>query len=72
VALTSVEIGRSLLVIREQKLEGAGFADCSWRDFEVKDGAKVIRGYNRDLGRSKTDFGRFSADGDHEGRREVA
>lgn len=72
-APTSIKIGReSLLVIREQKLEGAGFADRRWRDFEVEDGAKVIRGYNRGLGGSKRDIGKFSADGDHEGRREVA
>lgn len=59
------------MVIREQELEGAGFPDRRWRDFEVEDGAEVIRRYNGKLRGSKPDVGKFGADGDHEGRREV-
>jgi hypothetical protein len=50
-ACAAVNIGREgILPIREQELEGAVFANRRWRDFEVKNSAEVVRGYERGMG----------------------
>jgi hypothetical protein len=62
---TVVDIGsESLVMVREEEFEGAGFSHRGWRDFQVEDGAEVVWGDDWEFGAAEWDIGEFGTHGD--------